>query len=134
MRPTLQALKTVKSTLAREWKPRPLESNKPLISFPRHPERFTTQIVLSDGSSFRVRSTAPREQVKITKDTRSHPLWNPHVGQQIEDEGGYMSSFQKKFQGFDAVGFSFADDAEKAKAQKGTKDMMDKKKPKSTKK
>ncbi|KAI8320555.1 hypothetical protein GQ54DRAFT_249336, partial [Martensiomyces pterosporus] len=99
MRATEIALKSVKSTLAKAWKPRPLESVQPQVAFGRHPELFTTQIILSDGSSFRVRSTAPRDQVKITKDTRSHPLWNPQTGLQIEDEGGYLSSFQKKFQG-----------------------------------
>ncbi|KAJ1857819.1 hypothetical protein LPJ73_001987 [Coemansia sp. RSA 2703] len=130
MRPTPLSFKTAKSLLAREWKPRALNSDRPTINFgPRHPEQFTMQLVLSDGSSFRVRSTAPREQVKITKDTRSHPLWNPHAGQKIEDEGGYLSSFQKKFQGFDgSSSFSFADDAEKAKLQAGSNAMMTKKK------
>ncbi|KAI9475301.1 hypothetical protein BX667DRAFT_457122, partial [Coemansia mojavensis] len=65
------------------------------------PERFVTQIVLSDGSSFRVKSTAPRQQVKISKDTRTHPLWNPQADRQLDDEGGYLSSFQKKYQNFD---------------------------------
>ncbi|KAJ2464507.1 hypothetical protein GGI03_003182, partial [Coemansia sp. RSA 2337] len=60
-------------------------------------------------------------QVKITKDTRSHPLWNPHTGLKISDEGGYLSSFQKKFQGFDGSDdLAFAYDAESANAQSGT--------------
>ncbi|KAJ1796340.1 hypothetical protein LPJ56_007152, partial [Coemansia sp. RSA 2599] len=93
MRPTQLVLKTTKSVLARAWKPRAEETGLSSVSFgARHPELFTTQIVLSDGSSFRVRTTAPRTQVKITKDTRSHVLWNPQTGQQIEDEGGYLSS------------------------------------------
>ncbi|KAJ1724063.1 hypothetical protein LPJ53_001637 [Coemansia erecta] len=129
MRPTHPSLKAAKSLLAREWKPRPATTQARVNFGARHPEQFTTQLVLSDGSSFRVRSTAPREQVKITKDTRSHPLWNPHVGQKIEDEGGYLSSFQKKFQGFDgSAGFAFADDAEKAREQMGSNAMMTKKK------
>ncbi|KAJ1901863.1 hypothetical protein LPJ66_000474 [Kickxella alabastrina] len=136
MRPTQFALKSTKSVLARAWKPRAVDSDKAVLTFgKRHPELFTSQIILSDGSSFRVRSTAPREQVKINKDTRSHPLWNPQSGQQIEDEGGYLSSFQKKFQGFEgSSNFTFADDAEKAKEQMGTNAMMMKKRAASTKK
>ncbi|KAJ1962008.1 hypothetical protein GGI12_002918 [Dipsacomyces acuminosporus] len=129
MRTTLIALKSTKSILAKEWKPRSIDSLKPKITYARHPELFTTQIILSDGSSFKVRSTAPRDQVKITKDTRSHPLWNPQLGLLIEDEGGYLSSFQKKFQGFDGSSdISFADDEEVAKRQMGTSAMMKKKK------
>ncbi|KAJ1782321.1 hypothetical protein LPJ59_006838, partial [Coemansia sp. RSA 2399] len=94
------------SILARDWKPRALASSKPVASTTRHPERFLTQIVLSDGSSFRVRCTAPREQVKITKDTRSHPLWNPQTDQKVDDEGGYVATFQKKFQGFGDFSYS----------------------------
>ncbi|KAJ1664201.1 hypothetical protein IW140_004230 [Coemansia sp. RSA 1813] len=110
MRPTSQTLKAAtKSVLARKWKPRPLASSKPMVAAARHPERFVSQIVLSDGSSFRVRSTAPRDQVKITKDTRSHPLWNPQMDHQIDDEGGYLATFQKKFQGFGDFSFSYAD-------------------------
>ncbi|KAJ2456928.1 hypothetical protein GGF42_002981, partial [Coemansia sp. RSA 2424] len=46
-------------------------------------------------------------------DTRSHPLWNPHTGLKISDEGGYLSSFQKKFQGFNGSDdLVFVDDAE----------------------
>ncbi|KAJ1645355.1 hypothetical protein J3B02_002737 [Coemansia erecta] len=130
MRPTQQALKSTKSVLARAWKPRAETSGSPAsINFgPRHPELFTSQIVLSDGSSFTVRSVAPRTQVKITKDTRSHVLWNPQTGQQIEDEGGYLSSFQKKFQGFSGSSqISFADDVQRAKEQMGTNAMMLKK-------
>ncbi|KAJ2658743.1 hypothetical protein IWW48_003891 [Coemansia sp. RSA 1200] len=110
--------------LASKWKPRAAEVEteaavgQRIASAGRHPERFTTQIVLSDGSSFHVRSTAPREQVKITKDTRSHPLWNPQVGQLIDDEGGYLASFQKKFHGFEDLSFSFADTGKKRKSNK----------------
>ncbi|PIA14599.1 hypothetical protein COEREDRAFT_82629 [Coemansia reversa NRRL 1564] len=100
MRQTLQLLKAQKSLLAREWKPRAAEVKLQTINTgARHPELFTSQIILSDGSSFRVRSTAPRAQVKITKDTRSHMLWNPQAKRKIDDEGGYLSSFQKKFEG-----------------------------------
>ncbi|KAJ2488936.1 hypothetical protein IWW37_004418 [Coemansia sp. RSA 2050] len=120
MRPSLPRLKTTKSLLAKAWRPRPVESNVPTIVKGRHPELFTSQIILSDGSSFHVKSTAPREQVKITKDTRSHPLWNPHTGLKISDEGGYLSSFQKKFQGFDSsddLAFAYEADSQ----QTGTK-------------
>ncbi|KAJ2134860.1 hypothetical protein IW136_004494 [Coemansia sp. RSA 678] len=93
------ALQT-KSLLARAWKPRAAPTQQTINVRGRHPERFESQIVLSDGSSFRVRSTAPRAQVKISKDTRTHALWNPQAMVQIDDEGGYLSSFQKKFHGY----------------------------------
>ncbi|KAJ2515138.1 hypothetical protein GGI11_001569 [Coemansia sp. RSA 2049] len=111
--------KAASLVLASKWKPRAAEAavgQRIASAGRRHPERFSTQIVLSDGSSFRVRSTAPREQVKITKDTRSHPLWNPQVGQLIDDEGGYLASFQKKFQGFEDLSFSFADAGKRRKS------------------
>ncbi|KAJ2708947.1 hypothetical protein H4R19_004495 [Coemansia spiralis] len=119
MRATLRLQQTVKSELARAWKPRAAEdlgAAAAIRTGERHPERFMSQIVLSDGSSFRVRSTAPREQVKITKDTRSHVLWNPQADRKFDDEGGYLSSFQKRFGGMDTNGFdfSFADDASPA--------------------
>ncbi|KAJ1852356.1 hypothetical protein GGH12_005387 [Coemansia sp. RSA 1822] len=100
----MQVSRTVlqtKSLLARAWKPRAAPTQQTIdIQRGRHPERFESQIVLSDGSSFRVRSTAPRAQVKISKDTRTHALWNPQAMVQIDDEGGYLSSFQKKFEGY----------------------------------
>ncbi|KAJ2798280.1 hypothetical protein H4R21_003993 [Coemansia helicoidea] len=122
MRVTPGLQQTVKSELARAWKPRAAESAVAgagaISTGARHPERFLSQIVLSDGSSFRVRSTAPREQVKITKDTRSHVLWNPQADRKFDDEGGYLSSFQKRFGGMDttAFDFSFADDSAAAAA------------------
>ncbi|KAJ2892229.1 hypothetical protein GGI21_002030 [Coemansia aciculifera] len=122
MRPSLPRLKTAKSLLAKAWRPRPLESDVPTIISGRHPELFTSQIILSDGSSYRVKSTAPREQVKITKDTRSHPLWNPHTGLKISDEGGYLSTFQKKFQGFNGSDdLVFVDDVELASGSSSKK-------------
>ncbi|KAJ2833084.1 hypothetical protein GGI24_000978 [Coemansia furcata] len=121
MRPSLPRLKITKSLLAKSWRPRPVESDVPTIINGRHPELFTSRIILSDGSSFCVKSTAPREQVKITKDTRSHPLWNPHTGLKISDEGGYLSSFQKKFQGFDGSDdFAFADSVESSNQKSNT--------------
>ncbi|KAJ2553016.1 hypothetical protein EV175_003094 [Coemansia sp. RSA 1933] len=108
MRPTARVLKvSTKSILARAWKPRAVPTYPaPVVSGAQHPERFLTQIVLSDGASFRIRSTAPRDQVKITKDTRSHPLWNPQMDHQIDDEGGHLASFQKKYHGFGDFAFN----------------------------
>ncbi|KAJ2317473.1 hypothetical protein IWW51_002883 [Coemansia sp. RSA 2702] len=119
MRLSPVALQTVKSELARAWKPRAPTAELAIPQAPRHPERFTSQIILSDGSSFRVRSTAPRAQVKITKDTRSHPLWNPQNDNMIDQESAHLTSFQKKFQGFDSFDISFSDDAEVAQQQLG---------------
>ncbi|KAJ2338522.1 hypothetical protein IWW50_000109 [Coemansia erecta] len=110
MRASPLVRKTTKSLLAREWKPRATPSTDTIPTSARHPERFVSQIILSDGSSFRVRSTAPRMQVKITKDTRSHALWNPQSERRIDDEGGYLSSFQKKFGGFGGQMMGFGEE------------------------
>ncbi|PVU87710.1 hypothetical protein BB559_005923 [Furculomyces boomerangus] len=96
MRGTQICLKT--KTLAKMWRPRP-ESTSELAypSFPALPEIFRQRVVLSDGSTFTIRSTSPRAILKLSKDTRNHPLWNPQNQYDLNDEGGHLSRFQKRF-------------------------------------
>ncbi|KAJ1920843.1 hypothetical protein H4219_001080 [Mycoemilia scoparia] len=129
MRYSLTLLKATANAAAKRWKPRPLNMPDPTLNLERGPELFNQRIVLTDGSSFTLRSTSPRPQIKLSKDTRSHQLWNPQAVIDIQDEGGYLGSFQRRFGNIDTVGdFQFDDDAEVAKQQKGTNDMMVKKK------
>ncbi|KAI8069943.1 hypothetical protein BC940DRAFT_296541 [Gongronella butleri] len=63
------------------------------------PEKFLQTIVLSNGATFTVRTTSPvRSQVRLTKDTRNHPLWNPAMLKEgVTGESEQMSKFQKRF-------------------------------------
>ncbi|CAJ0748655.1 10099_t:CDS:1, partial [Entrophospora sp. SA101] len=62
------------------------------------PELFTQQIVLSNGATFTMRTTSPKPLIKLIRDTRNHPLWNPETfSGHLSDESGQLSKFKKKF-------------------------------------
>ncbi|KAI8580431.1 hypothetical protein K450DRAFT_236989 [Umbelopsis ramanniana AG] len=62
------------------------------------PEQFTQTIVLSNGATYTVRTTSPKPQVRLTKDTRNHPLWNPSMLREgVNDESEQLTKFQKRF-------------------------------------
>jgi len=62
------------------------------------PELFTQQIVLTNGATYTLRTTSPKPQIKLIRDTRNHPLWNPSkYTQELGDESGQLSKFIKKF-------------------------------------
>ncbi|KAF9971292.1 hypothetical protein BGZ73_005800 [Actinomortierella ambigua] len=64
----------------------------------RFPEMFDQTVVLSNGATFTLRTPSPRAQIRLTRDTRNHPLWNPELrGQSTSDESGQLSRFAKKF-------------------------------------
>ncbi|KAF9166509.1 hypothetical protein DFQ26_007691 [Actinomortierella ambigua] len=64
----------------------------------RFPEMFDQTVVLSNGATFTLRTPSPRAQIRLTRDTRNHPLWNPELrGQSTGDESGQLSKFAKKF-------------------------------------
>ncbi|KAJ1675055.1 hypothetical protein EV182_002026 [Spiromyces aspiralis] len=133
MRPTPSLLRTTLNT-AKRWKPRPTNPPDPTLQFERGPELFHQRIVLSDGSSFVLRSTSPRPQIKLSKDTRNHPLWNPQSELGLKDESGFLGSFQRRYGDIDDIGgFEFDDDADIAKEQRGTNEMMQKKRNKNSK-
>ncbi|KAK3818911.1 MAG: hypothetical protein J3Q66DRAFT_259352, partial [Benniella sp.] len=62
------------------------------------PERFDQTVVLSNGATFTLRTPSPRPQIRLTRDTRNHPLWNPELrGSSSGDDSGQLSRFSKKF-------------------------------------
>ncbi|CAO3661684.1 unnamed protein product [Umbelopsis vinacea] len=62
------------------------------------PEQFSQTIVLSNGATYTVRTTSPKPQVRLTKDTRNHPLWNPSMLREgVNDESEQLTKFQKRF-------------------------------------
>ncbi|KAF8938412.1 hypothetical protein EDD21DRAFT_392410 [Dissophora ornata] len=81
-------------------------------SAPRFPELFDQTIVLSNGATFTLRTPSPRPQIRLTRDTRNHPLWNPEMrGNASGDDSGQLSKFAKKFGDMDGFGndLDFAD-------------------------
>ncbi|CAG8514048.1 hypothetical protein C2G38_2111572 [Gigaspora rosea] len=62
------------------------------------PELFTQRIILSNGATYTIRTTSPKSLIKLIKDTRNHPLWNPTTQyDSLDDESGQLSKFTKKF-------------------------------------
>ena len=66
-----------------------------------HPDYHEITVVLTDGSSYKTRSTYGKagDTLRLDIDPKSHPAWTG--GQQhLIDRGGRLSRFQKKFSGF----------------------------------
>ncbi|KAF9180301.1 hypothetical protein BGZ51_006301 [Haplosporangium sp. Z 767] len=76
---------------------------------PRPPELFDQTIVLSNGATFTLRTPSPRPQIRLTRDTRNHPLWNPDMkGHAGGDDSGQLSKFAKKFGDMEGFGDDMA--------------------------
>src|ERR1700722_17725369 len=69
-----------------------IESIKSFI----RPRLFNQQIVLSNGATYTLRTTSPKPRMKLIKDTRNHPLWNPSESLQTLDESGQLSKFVRR--------------------------------------
>ena len=66
-----------------------------------HPEYHEITIVLTDGSSYKTRSTYGKagDTLRLDIDPKSHPaLTGGH--QRLIDSGGQLARFNKRFQGF----------------------------------
>ena len=66
-----------------------------------HPEYHEITILMTDGTSYKTRSTYGKEgdTLRLEIDPKSHPAWTG--GQQhLLDRGGRLSRFNKKFSGF----------------------------------
>lgn len=64
---------------------------------------FTQTVVLSDGATFTRLTTSPRASVRLTRDVRNNPLWNPSAAAAaIGEETGRLARFRDRFAGFDA--------------------------------
>ena len=66
-----------------------------------HPDYHEITVVMTDGSSFKTRSTWGKagDTLRLDIDPKSHPAWTGG-SQQLLDRGGRVSRFQKKFSGF----------------------------------
>jgi large subunit ribosomal protein L31 len=66
-----------------------------------HPDYHEITILMTDGSSYKTRSTYGKEgdTLRLDIDPKSHPAWTG--GQQrLLDTGGQLARFNKRFQGF----------------------------------
>ena len=65
-----------------------------------HPDYHEITIVMTDGSSYKTRSTYGKasDTLRLDIDPKSHPAWTGGQ-QQLVDRGGRLSRFQKKFAG-----------------------------------
>ncbi|RKP35968.1 hypothetical protein BJ085DRAFT_23850 [Dimargaris cristalligena] len=79
-----------------------------------NPEIFSQRVVLTDGSTITLRTTSPKSQLKLTKDTRNHPLWNPTLGNLMSDDVDHLQRFSKfsDLEGIETLSDSVSADAE----------------------
>lgn len=87
-------------------------------SVQQQPEKFLQTIVLSNGATYTVRTTSPtRSQIRLTKDTRNHPLWNPSMLKEgVTDESEQLTKFQKRFGDLDLGDISWIESDEAVSA------------------
>ncbi len=64
-----------------------------------HPEYHEIEVVMTDGTSYRTRSTwgSEGEQLKLDIDPKSHPAWTGG-SQRLVDSGGQVAKFNRRFQ------------------------------------
>jgi large subunit ribosomal protein L31 len=64
-----------------------------------HPDYHEINIVMTDGSTFKTKSTwgKPGDTLRLDIDSKSHPAW---TGQhRLVDSGGQVAKFNKRFSG-----------------------------------
>lgn len=66
-----------------------------------HPDYHTIEVVMTDGTRFKTRSTYGKEGdvINLDIDPRTHPAWTGGT-QTLVDRGGRVSRFKDKFKGF----------------------------------
>ncbi|MCR6658131.1 MAG: 50S ribosomal protein L31 [Asticcacaulis sp.] len=66
-----------------------------------HPDYHWITVTLTDGSTYRTRSTYGKEDavLNLDIDPRTHPAWTGGTGTLL-DRGGRVSRFNNKFAGF----------------------------------
>ena len=64
-----------------------------------HPDYHEINVVMTDGSTFKTRSTwgKPGDTMRLEIDSKSHPAWTGVF--RLVDSGGQLAKFQKRFQG-----------------------------------
>ena len=66
----------------------------------RKPQVFYQNIVLTDGSSFKVMTCSPRKTYRLTRDKFNNPLWTGRRRSSEEDEQNkQLAKFRKAFSG-----------------------------------
>jgi len=66
-----------------------------------HPDYHEITVVMTDGTSYKTRSTygATGDTLTLDIDPTTHPAWTGG-GQHLVDRGGRVSRFNKKFESF----------------------------------
>lgn len=64
-----------------------------------HPAYHEINVVMTDGSTFKTRSTwgKPGDTLRLDIDPKSHPAWTGV--HRLMDTGGQLAKFNKRFQG-----------------------------------
>ena len=67
-----------------------------------HPDYHEITVVMTDGSSFKTRSTWGKagDTMRLDIDPKSHPAWTGV--HRLIDSGGQLAKFKKRFQGLEA--------------------------------
>ena len=62
-----------------------------------HPEYHEISVVMTDGTTFKTRSTygAPGDTLKLDVDIKTHPAWTGV--HRLVDSGGQLAKFNKRF-------------------------------------
>jgi large subunit ribosomal protein L31 len=73
----------------------------PVMKAEGHPNYDFITIVMTDGSTYRTRSTMGKDgaTLNLDIDPKSHPAWTGGTGQ-LMDRAGRVSRFNEKFKGF----------------------------------
>ena len=66
-----------------------------------HPEYHEITVVMTDGSSFKTRSTLGKagDTLRLDIDPKSHPAWTGV--HRLIDTGGQLAKFKKRFHGLE---------------------------------
>ena len=64
-----------------------------------HPDYHEINIVMTDGSTFKTRSTMgkPGDTMRLDIDPKTHPAWTGV--HRLMDSGGQLAKFNKRFKG-----------------------------------
>ncbi len=65
-----------------------------------HPEYHEITVVMTDGTTYKTRSTWGKagDTIKLDVDSKSHPAWTGV--HRLIDSGGQLAKFNKRFQDF----------------------------------
>ena len=66
-----------------------------------HPDYHEITVVMTDGSTYKTRSTWGKEgdALHLDVDPNSHPAWTGQMGR-LSERSGQVAKFNQRFQGF----------------------------------